>query len=62
MVGAYKTILRVCHIHWTVNDITAKDPLERSRGVFTASVVAFHLEDPSKAVKTTRSLSRGLSL
>ena len=31
--------------------ITGKDPLERFRGVFTASV-AIHLEDPSKAVKT----------
>ena len=33
---------------WTVNDVPEKDPLERPRGIFTASVGAFHLERPLK--------------
>ena len=33
---------------WTVDDVTGKDSLERPRGVFTASVGAFHLERPLK--------------
>ena len=41
-------ILIFCTL-WTVNDVTGKDPLPR--GVFTASVVAFHLERPLKSWK-----------
>ena len=33
---------------WTVDDVTGKDSLERPRGVFTASVGAFHMERPLK--------------
>ena len=58
-VSQYTKNFNIRHIHWTVNDVTEKEPLERFRGVFTASVVAFHLENPSKAVKITRCLSRG---
>ena len=31
-----------------LNDVTEEDTLERPRGIFTASVVAFHLEIPLK--------------
>ena len=33
----------------TVKHVTGKDPLERHRGVFTASVGAFYLERPLKS-------------
>ena len=54
-VSQYTKNFNIRHIHWTVNDVTGKEPLERSRGVFTDSVVPFLLEDPAKAVKTTLS-------
>ena len=36
----------VQHALWTVNDVPEKDPLERPRGIFTASVGEFHLKRP----------------
>ena len=39
------------HRLWTVRGVTGKDPLERPRRVFTASVGAFYLERPLKSWK-----------
>ena len=54
-------VVTILHTIWTVNDVTEKDPLERPRGVLTASEGSFPNDVQIRNLERhPRGISKGL--